>query len=219
MAIPIDCGIRGDVSLTAQERAQARDSFVRTFERQFSDWTEIARVCIDIKRDRDYLLLGFESWNAWLLNAAPRSRSYLYIVCGRYEELITDIPDQELCQIPLGCAGELRKLSPAARRSSKIRQAARSQPAALREVIKREFPDQHIESVVEKKLKFTASQWDRIEAAYDAYRVLDPTASLEVFFEFCVSEVELGSNDQERRPADTNRQALSAVAGAGVAAG
>src|SRR5882672_377315 len=98
-----------EYELSPKERASARDSFVRAFERQWSDWTEIARVCCEIEDDKDYLLLGFHSFGSWVLQAAPRSRSYLYLVMGRYRELRPDISDEELAQISLGSAGVLRQ--------------------------------------------------------------------------------------------------------------
>ncbi len=180
--------IRAEFGITPQERADARDSFVRSFERQFSDWTEIAKVCIEVERDRDYELLGFPSWHAWLMAAAPKSRSYIYLVVGRYKELIPDIPDAELAQITLGSAGVLRQLSSKIRQHPEIRKAATLKPSDLRQVLYKEFPDQHFEPVVEHRLRFTISQWGRIEAAFEAYRVLDSTASLETFIEWLVSE-------------------------------
>ena len=59
---------------------------------------------------------------------------------------------------------------------------------ALRETVKRKFPDQHLEDVVEKKLHFTSSQWDIIELAFNNYLQTDPKASLEVFFEAICAE-------------------------------
>jgi hypothetical protein len=177
-----------ETDLTPMERAKARHSFVTDFERQFSDWSGIARVCCEIERDRDYLLLGFHSFGSWLMSAAPRSRSYLYLVMGRYKELAPDIPDEELAQIPLGSAGVLRQLSPAVRRLSKVRQIAQGKPSELRQVLKDEFPEQHIEAIVEKTIYFTTSQWERIESVYETYLLTDEGASLSTFIEWLCSE-------------------------------
>jgi hypothetical protein len=188
MVIPADIEIRPDADLSPKERAEARHSFVCAFERQFSDWTEIAKVCIEVERDKDYLVLGYQSWHQWLLAAAPRSRSYIYLVVGRYKELSPDIPEEELAQISLGSAGVLKQLSPAVRKLSKIRQASKGKPSELRQVLRDEFPSQHIETIVERTLYFTTSQWERIEAAYEAYRLTDEGASLETFIEWLCSE-------------------------------
>jgi len=177
-----------ECSLSPKERAEARDCFVRAFEEQFNNWVSIAKVCIEVERDKDYLLLGFQSWHAWLLAAAPRSRSYIYLVVGRFKELSPDISEEELAQIPLGSAGVLRQLSPAVRKVSKIRQAAKGKPSDLRAVVAKEFPLQHVEGIVEQRLRFTTSQWMRIEGAYEAYLLTDEGASLETFIEWLVSE-------------------------------
>lgn len=179
--------VETESDLTPLERAQARDGYVRQFERQFSDWTEIAKVCIEVEHDQDYKLLGFHSWNAWLLDAAPRSRSYIYLVVGRYKEL-NDIPEEKLAQMPLGSAGILKQLSPAVRKDPEVIEAAQESPKALRKCLEKEYPMQHIEPIVEQRLRFTMSQWNKIESAWEAYKVVDPTASLEVFFEWLVSE-------------------------------
>lgn len=188
MASTWDIEIRPESTLSPRERAEARDSRVREFESQWSAWAEIARCCIEVRRDRDYELLGFTSWHAWLMDAAPRSRSYIYLAIGRYEELLPDIPEEELQQIPLGSAGVLRQLSSKIRQNPKIREAAKQKPSAVRKILAEDFPEQHIEHIVEVKLKFTASQWQVIQAEYDAYRMAEPNASLESFFEFAVSE-------------------------------
>jgi hypothetical protein len=182
--------VRPESALTPRERAEARDSFVRDFERSFSDWSAIAKCCIEVERDKDYEILGYSSWHAWLLAAAPRSRSYIYLVVGRYKELSADVSEEELAQIPLGSAGVLRQLSSATRRDPSVRKAATQPPKEFRQSIRESHPEQFIESIVEKKLRFTASQWDVIDRAYEAYQVLDPGASLEIFLEWLVSEAQ-----------------------------
>jgi hypothetical protein len=172
----------------AIQRAQNRDQFVREFERQWADWTEIAKCCIDIDLDRDWALLGFHSFEAWLVNAAPRSRSYLYLVIGRYKELSIDLPPEELAQISLGSAGVLRQLPSSMRRDPEVQRQARKQPKEFRESLRERHPGQHIETIVEVKLKFTASAWNVVSAAFDAYRLVDETASMADFVEWMCSE-------------------------------
>lgn len=189
MSVQCDVEMRPE-SLTPTERAQARDSFVRDFERQFSNWTDIAKCCIDVERDKDYRLLGYPSWHAWLLVAAPKSRSYIYLVVGRFKELIADISEEELAQMPLGSAGVLRQLSSAIRRDPAVRKAARKKPSELREALKN-HPSQAIETIVEKKIQFTASQWEVVNGAYEKFKATDESASLADFIEFLVTEVSL----------------------------
>jgi hypothetical protein len=189
MSACVDIEIRPEGSLTPTQRAKARDCYVRDFERQFSDWASIAKCCIEVERDKDYLLLGFPSWHAWLLSAAPKSRSYIYLVVGRYKELIADIPEQELAQIPLGSAGVLKQLSPAVRRESKIRQAAKGKPSELRQAVKESFPEQHIEGLDSRMLNFTESQaavYDEMLACHRAMN--NPETSAEEIVEMLCAD-------------------------------
>lgn len=176
-------------TLSPRERAEARDARVREFERQFNDWVEIARCCIEVERDHDYKLLGFPSWHAWLLDAAPRSRSYIYLVVGRYKELIADIPEEELAQIPLGSAGVLETLASKIRQNPRVREAALKKPSAFRQVLEKEFPNQHIEPLVECRLRFKLSFWEVFETAFEKYKLTDESATKEEFIEFLVSEL------------------------------
>ena len=166
-------------ALTPKERAEARDAFVRAFDEQFSNWVSIAKCCADVKRDKDYELLGFETYGQWISNVAPRSRSYLYLVVGRYEELAPDIPDNELAQIPLGSAGILKQLSSKIRQSPKIRKAAKGKPSELRQVLKDSEPEQHVEALEVRTLRFTESQaivFDEMLAGYQALNELQASA-------------------------------------------
>lgn len=187
MAIPADIEIH-PLELTAQERAAARHSFVISFERQFSDWAEIAKVCCQIEQDKDYLLLGFHSFGAWMMEAAPRSRSYLYLVMSRYKELAPDMSDEDLAKIPLESTAVLKQLSSKLRQNPELASVAIKKPKELRQYVQEKHPDQHVEGIVERRLKFTASQWDRVEATYEAYLLTDEGASLETFIEWLCSE-------------------------------
>ena len=182
--------IRSEFNLSPKDRAFARDSFVRSFERQFSDWAEIAKACIDVERDKDYLVLGFNSWHAWLLDAAPMSRSYIYILVGRYKELAPDIPHEDLARMPASSAKVLQGVSSKVRQNPKLKSVAiKSRKAKeVQAYIRENHPDQHIEGTVERKLKFTTSQWDRIELAFETYLMANPGSSLESFIDWLVVE-------------------------------
>jgi hypothetical protein len=182
--------IRETFGLSQLQKAKRHDSFVREFDRQFADWTAVAKVCVEVEREREWEILGFDSFPAWLVSAAPKSRSYLYLVMGRYKELIADIPETELAQIPLGSAGVLKQLSPAVRRNPRVQEAAKKKPQELCEVLDKEFGEQHVEARVKKILWFPVSAWAIIESKYEAYKLKDEHAQLEDFIEFLVSESE-----------------------------
>lgn len=177
-------------NLSPQERAEARDAYVRNFERQFADWTEIAKVCFEVERDKDYERLGYASWHQWLLATAPRSRSYIYLVTNRYKELSSDIPQEDLAKISLSAAEVLGKLPAPARRNHEIHVRARSRKVKqFRDEMDKEYPDSHIGAEVVMRLKFGLSQLEVIEDAWEAYRALeDETVSLGTFFEWVAND-------------------------------
>lgn len=168
----VDVEVRSE-QLTPTERATARDSFVRDFEAKFSDWVEIARVCLEVERDRDYEILGYRSFGSWIVAAAPRSRAYLYMVMGRYRELIADIPEEELAKIPLGSAGVLKQLSSKVRQDPEVRKAARKKPSELRQTIREKHPEQHMEGIDVRTLQFTDSQSGVFDEMLAAYRAMN----------------------------------------------
>lgn len=188
MSHGVDIEIRPCVGLNPKERAEYRDHYVREFERQWSDWVGIAKCCADVERDRDWEILGFSSWHTWILDAAPRSRSYIYLVVGRYKELIPDIPEEELSKIPLGSAGVLRSLPSKIRKRPDIRESARQKPEKFVADLQQIEPMQHLEAKIRKEVFFSASQWAVIEPKFEAYLLTDSTGTLADFIEFLCSE-------------------------------
>lgn len=194
-----------ELQLSPKERAKARDNYIRDFDRQFADWSSIAKVCLDVRRDKDYELLGFRTWDAWLIDAAPRSRSYIYWSVKTFEKLSPDIPEEDLAQIPPGSASVLLSVSPAVRSTSKIRRAAREKPAKLRATIKKEFPEQHLESVVPYKTKFKQTAWENIQEAFECYKAFeDEGISLESFLEWLA--IDYMDSMSTENPHRSNRQ-------------
>jgi hypothetical protein len=184
MGTCVDIEVRPSSSLTPQDRAEYRDHFVREFEARFNDWSAIARVCCDVERDRDYLLLGFKSFHQWILAAAPKSRAYIYLVTGRYKELKDDFSDAELAEIDLDSTTTLRKLSPAVRRDPEVREAAKKKPRDLRKVVTEKHPEQLIEECDARVLNFPVSAAEVFDEALQCYRTMNnPSAPVEEFVE------------------------------------
>ena len=204
--------IRTEFALSPEERAQARDAYVRSFERQFADWTEIAKVCIDVDRDQDWKILGHHSWNAWLLDAAPRSRSWIYLVTNRYKELAPDIPDEELKQIPIGTATVLAQLPKAKRKDPEIRKSAKKKPSEFIADVQQMAPEQHVETRHRVTLDFEGTAWVFIEGVYEKYKAREGETTLESFIEWMATEcsewtLHADQNDEGRQD-DSNRAGL-----------
>ena len=180
-----------ELVITPAQRARARDSHVREFERQFREWVEIARCCIEVEQDLDWRILGFPSFKAWLRDAAPASERYLYLVMGIYKGLIPDIPEAVLEQIPLGTATILERQvkSPKLRRDPQVLEAARQKPRQFTEAMQAIAPQQHVEGIVREPIHFTASQWAVVEKGRSTYELLmGEPMGLAQFVEFLVAE-------------------------------
>ena len=180
-----------ELVITPAQRAKARDSYVRDFDRQFRQWVDIARCCIEVEQDLDWRILGFPSFKAWLRDAAPASESYLYAVMRVYKGLLPDIPEAVLEQMPLGTATILERQvkSPKLRRNAQVLEAARQKPKKFTEVMQTIAPDQHVEGIVRQPIHFTASQWAVVENAKETYELLmGEPMSLAQFVEFLVAE-------------------------------
>jgi hypothetical protein len=153
--------------------AKTRDARVRELERQFkSGWLELADLCIAVEEFEDWKVLGFSSWNKWLMDACPTSRSMAYLAMGIRKEL-RDIPDEDLKQIPIGNADMLKISSKAARSDRKLLEAAKTLPP--REFVSQAIlasPDHAIEHFLPRKFKFTTTQGKNVQAAIDMMRIM-----------------------------------------------
>jgi hypothetical protein len=185
----ISCPEIREVTLSFEERAHARDSYVRNFDRQFKDWSEIAACCLSVKRDRDWKTLGYHSFEAWLTDAAPASRRYIFLVMGLHENLSPDLSPEELSKIPLGSARVLTQMSKTARKDPKIREAAKQKRSEFIKAVQRYTPDQHVETRHRITLDFPETAWSVIEATFEKYKVIEGECSLEMFIEWMCSEV------------------------------
>lgn len=198
-----------EIPLSPKERAEARDSYVRSFEAMWCNWSNIAKVCLQVKADEDWKLLGHHSWDAWIIAAAPRSRPYIYMAISRYTELSPEMTDEELSKIPLGTAGILTKVSRSKRRDPAVKKAAEKKPAEFLKDIEQIAPEEHLESTHRLVLNFEQSAWDYIEKVYQKWQeVWDaPGASFEKFVEWMAAEQSTWSlhvpKDDEGRQDDT----------------
>lgn len=182
-------------TLDLETQALLDDSRVREIDQQVREsWSELAAIAIRM-RDRQgwkHLPQKYESFDAWLLESCPTCRATVYTGMGVFSVLSKDLDPKDIREMEIGNARLLayEVSSSKVRRDPEVIAAAKSgrHTKALRETVKRKFPDQHLEDVVEKKLHFTSSQWDIIELAFNNYLQTDPKASLEVFFEAICAE-------------------------------
>lgn len=187
----VDFEVRPKSSIT--ERALQYDVRVREIDRTVREsWSELAAICIQVRDKELWRMLPakFHSFDDWLIDAAPCCRATVYKGMGVLSVIAKDLSPQEIAGIEIGNAILLSQVSSSVRRDPEVIQAAKSGRSSnkLREIVRTKYPNQHVEAIVEKKLHFTTSQWEKIEAAHEAYKLTDEMASLETFLEWCVSE-------------------------------
>lgn len=111
-----------------------------------------------------YLPQGFHSFDAWLLDAMPCSRSTGYSAL-QVAERLSGIPEAERALISPGNLRTLAEVDdPKVIKSRPILDAAKSmKPAAFREHVIKQHPEQHIEAYKPMRFQPTESQREKIE--------------------------------------------------------
>jgi len=162
-----------NIEASRRSLAAEHDKRAREIERQRTEqWSELADICMCVRDAEEWRILGFSSFNRWLLDAVPKSRSSVYAAMGVVEEL-QDVTKEDLSQIEQGNATILSKLPKKMRQSRKVIAAAKSlPPRKFIEKIQEQAPDLHIEQKVARKLKFTPTQEKTIDAAIGMVRLL-----------------------------------------------
>ena len=154
------------------------DTRMREIDKRWTElWIEASDLAITVQDNNLWREGGYKSFESWLQQACPRSRSWVYLAIGTRKEL-RDISDADLRRIPLGNAEILKSVPKAKRNGNKLLEAAASKPP-------REFITDAIEAAPEALLEklvrktFTASQWTKISEAIEQFRIQcdDPTIS------------------------------------------
>lgn len=181
--------VRPILDIPPRDQAIADDQWVRDFDRRLRDWPNLAQVCLRVDQRREWDLLGFHSYDHWLADAAPFSRSLAYWAVGTFKELGKDFTAEELADMPNGTASVMKQLSSEARRDPRIRAAAKKKPKDFRKTVKEIRPEQHIEEINSQTFNFTDSQWERISDTVEAWRSMNnPESSMEEVIEGLCSD-------------------------------
>ena len=160
------------VSVERRAVARERDHQVRELERQHvACWSEMAALCQLIEEMEDWKVLGFESYNRWLLDAAPQSRSAMYAARGLLKEL-QSVPKEQLREIPLGSAKVLA-LVPRRSRTKGLIAEAKKVPREFKAHVQDKFPELHIESSSKRSFEFTRSQEKLVDDAIQMTSIVE----------------------------------------------
>jgi len=159
---------REEETMTPQEAAQVYDSRMRELEKQIvSTWHEAGTIGLAMRNSNGWELLGHHSFNAWLLSAAPKSRSVVYAAINALDEL-SDMPAEELKEIAHSTVHVLKKLPKDVRSKPEVRSAAKSLTTKeFTRKMKADHPELHLENYIKREFRFEASQEAAIDKAIE----------------------------------------------------
>lgn len=161
----------------------------------------------------EFVMRCFHSFDEWLLDACPCCRATVYKGMGILSVLAKDLALEDISQIEIGNASILAyEVSTSnVRRDPEVLAAAKGarHSRALREIVKKKFPDQLMEDVHVEKLQWPTSAWIVIEEAFAAYRAFeDETISFSAWIEWRANDYM--DSPHAANPSITNRQAWRA---------
>ena len=144
----------------------ARESLIfarlQAWDKAILSRTEIGILCREV-RDTPLWQCRCESFESWMSLAAPRARSTAYQYLREVTEL-QDIPDEHLSQIRGENVDTVMHLSTEVRAAPSILDAAKTQKNdVLVDIVRKDFPDQHIEHRKTMKFRPAASAAKVIE--------------------------------------------------------
>ncbi|MHB1952165.1 MAG: hypothetical protein ACYCOU_00330 [Sulfobacillus sp.] len=110
----------------------------------------------------------YESFNAWLKDAAPYSRSHCYAALKIVDELSKDIPREKLLQIDETNARTLLGVSSAIRQDESIQRAAQTMPGPeFVEHLQAQHANQHVETAKRFSVTLSATDYEAVMEALD----------------------------------------------------
>ena len=163
-----------EIQQSRLDLAHTRTDRMRQLEKQSTGiWSEMAELAVLVDEQKDWELLGYRSFGAWMKENCPQSRSMVYMGMAAFKEL-QEIPVSELKQIPLGNAEILAQAPRSIRSTPKLLDAAKvQQPRDFRSTVIQSAPDSHLETIVRKRFKFTVSQLQTVDAALEMYGIIN----------------------------------------------
>jgi hypothetical protein len=179
--------------------ARCHDARMRELEaNNIASWVEQAEIAILVRDNREWEVLGFKGFDAWLEDCVPQSRAQVYGYMKLYTDLRPTLDVQDLKAMKPGSAKIVRKL-PAKMQKQMAEKAKAMPPQKLVEEIQRTNPELHLERLVATKYHFEVSQQKVVNAAIDlACMVEGEELSAEVALEkICASYLLLHQQEFE----------------------
>ena len=166
---------------TAAHRMDSRTREIEGYTKR--SFIEMGMILNEMSDRKLFEHLGFSSFDRWLSDAAPVSRSGGYSAMKALRE-ITEVPIEELQQMPRCNVVTLQKLSSGVRRDPEIIEAAKTKSEDdFLSKIEELHPDQHLEGGKKLHIKPSKSARKTIDEAFAAacwsYEVEGREAALE----------------------------------------
>jgi hypothetical protein len=141
-----------DAAPASTERARTRFNELVSLGKQAVEagriWARIGRLAVQMERDRDFVVLGYESMGACILEIELLSgydRSSIYAFKTLYEEASPNA-GESILQMPFGTAQIYRQLPAALQRDADVREAAKQKPKLFRAQVAQDYPQALVET-------------------------------------------------------------------------
>jgi len=148
-------------------------------------WGRLGKLCTLVERDKDWELLGYSSFGAWMMRIEEVS-GYSRAAAYSYMKLFRELETHDVEGMSLGTAQVFKQLPAALQRSPQVlSDAKRMKPKQFREKIAKDHPESHIEMREDVCLKLDGSLAVLWHEALEGARLLngDPEMSYEQFLE------------------------------------
>jgi hypothetical protein len=187
----------GREDLTPLETAQAYDFRMRDLEKQIvSTWHDAGSIGLAMRNSEGWSLLGYYSFGAWLMSAAPKSRSVVYAAINALDEL-SDVPAEDLKEIAHSTVHVLKKLPKEVRSKPEVRKAAKDLTTKeFTRKMRADHPELHLEQLIRREFRFEASQEAAIDRAIEKAKELYDLPTDELALENICADFMLTENGQ-----------------------
>lgn len=175
---PYQCFTESDLALLMEKpleyQAQTLDQRVRTIEKVWKrTFTELGIIClyVDEKRLWQYCYdpagNRFTSFDAWIIDSAPLSRSYAYDAKAKIKILRdSGVPLERLAEVPRVNVITLSQLPPVLQRDEEVlADAQKLSEETFRAKMVSEHPEAHLEARKRVRWEFDQTAWEVVDEA------------------------------------------------------
>ena len=167
-------------NLPNEVRFKKIDAYVRDFDRKMRDWPTIAKLCKECRDDElwRHSEKPYPGYEAWIKDAMPTCLRTATDAVRLYEALKDDFTFDELKQMPVETARVAEKLPRSVRKNPRVREATTKKRKEFIEAVQEAAPEQHIETEAARTFNFSLTEWQEVEDAIEAMRLIEDDPEL-----------------------------------------